>query len=89
MYPDLSYFFHDLLGSSRDNWTSIFKTYGLFLVMAILLAAWLLWKDLLRREAEGQFLPVRVTILANARASWLDYLLNALFGFFVEPHQIP
>ncbi len=83
MYPDLSYFFHDLLGSSRDNWTSIFKTYGLFLVMAILLAAWLLWKDLLRREAEGQFAPVRVAVLANARASWQDYLFNALFGFFV------
>ena len=36
MYPDLSYLFHDLFGTPADNWLSIFKTFGLLLVLAII-----------------------------------------------------
>ena len=54
MYPDLSYIFHDLFGTEYDNWTQIFKTFGLFLVLAILSAAFVLYKDLKRKAEEGK-----------------------------------
>ncbi len=83
MYPDLSYFFHDLLGSDRDNWLSIFKTFGIFLVAAILVAAWILRKDLRRREAIGQLAGQSAIVQTGIGMSNLEYLYNALFGFVV------
>ncbi len=52
MYPDLSYFFHAVFGTPVDNWTSVFKTFGFFLVLAILGAAFFLYKELKRRAEE-------------------------------------
>lgn len=83
MYPDLSYLFHDLIGTPRDNFLSIFKTFGFLLVMAILVAAWLFKKELKRRAALGQFTPEVVTRVANQGLSAFDYALNGLFGFLV------
>ena len=36
MYPDLSYLFHDLFGSAPDNWLSVGKTFGVFLILAFI-----------------------------------------------------
>lgn len=57
MYPDLSYFFHDVLGSPVDNWTSVFKSFGLMLGIAFLACAWLLKSELQRLEGLGLILP--------------------------------
>ena len=54
MYPDLSYFFHDLFGTAPDNWLGIFKTFGLMVALAVLAAATLLRKELYRRAQVGQ-----------------------------------
>ncbi|MEZ4982742.1 MAG: hypothetical protein R2769_14385 [Saprospiraceae bacterium] len=43
MYPDLSYLFHDWFGTQPDNALSIFKMFGLMLVLAIFTAAWFLY----------------------------------------------
>lgn len=53
MYPDLSYLFHDLFGSSVDNWASIFKTFGLMLALAFVACAWYVKTELKRKEKEG------------------------------------
>ena len=83
MYPDLSYLFHDLIGTPRDNFLSIFKTFGFMLVMAILTAAWLFKKELKRRAELGQYTPETVKRVANKGLSPVDYALNGLFGFLV------
>jgi phosphatidylglycerol---prolipoprotein diacylglyceryl transferase len=57
MYPDLSYILHDLFGTSVDNWTSIVKTFGLFLALSFLTAAYLLYLELKRKADEGLFVP--------------------------------
>ncbi|HRF37755.1 MAG TPA: hypothetical protein PK198_03110, partial [Saprospiraceae bacterium] len=62
MYPDLSYVFHDLIGTPADNWLSIFKTYGLFLVLAVLSAAVILQAELRRKSREGLLLPHTETL---------------------------
>lgn len=83
MYPDLSYLFHDLLGTPKDNWLSLFKTFGLFLVMAILAAAWLLRKELKRKAQEGVFKPEKISLTTGQPASLWEIGSNALFGFIL------
>ena len=53
MYPDLSYILHDFFGTSVDNWSSLVKTFGLFLALAFLTAAYLLYLELKRKATEG------------------------------------
>ena len=53
MYPDLSYFFHDILGTEPDNWTSIIKTFGLFLALTFVVSAMILRNELHRMEVAG------------------------------------
>lgn len=88
MWPDLSYFFHDLLGTARDNWTSVFKTYGFMLLLAFLTAASLLKWELRRREAIGQLRGTTIQQAAGAGIGWSDYLFNGLFGFLLG-YKIP
>lgn len=83
MYPDLSYLFHDLFGTPRDNWLSVFKTFGFFLLLAFLVAAWLLKLELRRRERIGQLLPTQTTVVPGKTVTVYDYVFNALFGFVI------
>ena len=83
MYPDLSYVFHDLLGTATDNWLSIFKTFGLLVALAVLTAAYLLKLELQRRAEIGQFTGTKAKVITNAPFTVQDYVLNAVFGFIV------
>lgn len=83
MYPDLSYVFHDLFGTAADNWTSIFKVYGIFLVLAVLGAARVLFVELRRKSREGLLLPMTETIVEGGPATWGDYVSAVLWGFFL------
>jgi prolipoprotein diacylglyceryltransferase len=81
MYPDLSYVLHDLLGTAADNWTSIFKTYGLFLVLAVLVAARLFYLELLRKSREGLLVPLSEFIREGGPADWPTLLSAGVWGF--------
>lgn len=83
MYPDLSYFFHAIFGTQPDNWTSIFKTFGLFLVIAILGSAYLLYIELKRKAEDGLFTPEKIKVEENKPASIGDLISNAVFGFIL------
>ena len=83
MYPDLSYILHALIGTEPDNWTSIVKTFGLFLVLAILFAAWLMNKEFIRKEKEGIFKPVKAKMIVGEAPTVSDVLGNALMGFIL------
>jgi len=88
LYPDLSYLFHDFFGTEQDNWLSIFKTFGFFLLLAFIVAAQLLKSELKRRQALGQLDPTPTTIVPGKTVTWADYLFNGLFGF-VLGYKIP
>ncbi|MEM8906681.1 MAG: prolipoprotein diacylglyceryl transferase family protein [Bacteroidota bacterium] len=83
MYPDLSYLLHDLIGTAPDNWTSIIKTFGLMLVISILLAAYMLALELKRKEREGLLQPSKIKVIEGQPASTWDLISNALLGFFL------
>ena len=83
MYPDLSYILHAIIGTEPDNMFSIVKTFGLFLVFAILAAAFMLAKELKRKEDEGLLKAVKVKVIEGKPASISDLVMNGLFGFVV------
>lgn len=83
MYPDLSYFFHAVFGTAVDNWTSVFKTFGFFLVLAILGGAFFLYKELKRKADEGLFTPMQIQVDTSKTNSWWDLFSNAVFGFIL------
>ena len=83
MYPDLSYLLHDLIGTARDNWTSIVKMFGLFLLLAFIVAANLLRWELRRRERIGQLRPVQALRVPGQTVTTADYVLNTVLGFLL------
>jgi phosphatidylglycerol---prolipoprotein diacylglyceryl transferase len=83
MCPDLSYILHYLIGTPVDNAASVVKTFGLMLVIAILSAAFMLAKEMKRKETEGLLSPVKVKVVEGAPATVVELLLNALLGFFL------
>lgn len=83
MYPDLSYLFHDIFGTQPDNWTSVFKTFGVMLVLSILSAALFFYWELKRKADEGVYQPTVVKIMVGEPASVWEIASNALFGFLL------
>lgn len=83
MYPDLSYLLHDLFGTQPDNWASIFKTFGLLMVISILVGAWLLFLELKRRQEAGLLTGTKVKIVEGLPAQPSELIWNGLIGFVV------
>lgn len=83
MYPDLSYLFHDLFGTPADNWLSIFKTFGLLLVLAIISAAFILYYELKRKAKEGLFKPEQVKIELGKPPTPSEIASNGIWGFIL------
>jgi phosphatidylglycerol---prolipoprotein diacylglyceryl transferase len=80
MYPDLSYLFHDIFGTQVDNWTSIFKSFGLMLGLAFLACSWLVRSELMRLESIGL---IKSSIVPNPEKSKLglsEILWNSFFA---------
>lgn len=83
MYPDLSYIMHAIFGTARDNGFAVVKTFGLFLVLAILTSAYFLFLELRRKEKEGFLKPVKEKVIIGAPASIWEVIGNGLFGFIL------
>lgn len=83
MYPDLSYFMHDLIGTEPDNAFSIVQTFGLLLAFAFLGSAYVLYLDLKRREEIGQLKATKVKRTIGKAASLNELLTNGLLGFII------
>lgn len=83
MYPNLSYLLHDLFGSARDNAFSIVQMFGLMLGMTFLTAAYILYKELKRKEEEGLLIPITSEEKVGAGAKLGEVLMNGLFGFIL------
>lgn len=81
MYPDLSYFLHDLFGTAPDNALSIFKTFGMFLIVAFISSAYVLNIEFKRKEKEGILKGKIERTTIGLPATWQQITQNALLGF--------
>ena len=81
MYPDLSYFFHDFLGTDVDNWTSIFKTFGVFLALVFVVSFFIIRSEIRRKHAEGIIPSLKVDVAASSPLK--EAVVNGIFGFIM------
>lgn len=83
MFPDLSYIFQFIFGSTPDNTFSIVKTFGLFLTLAFIASGYILYLEFKRKEKEGIFKPQKITVDPSAGSKPIDILMNSFFGFLI------
>ena len=81
MYPDFHYLLQNLFGIDAPEWLGIFKTFGLFVALGFLGAAFVLVLDLKRKEKEGLLHPEFSMVETGRPASANDLLFSALIGF--------
>lgn len=82
MYPNLYYAFEDLLGIKIPA-LKVLQTFGFFVAIAFLAAAYVLTAELRRREKLGLLAPVQETMIVGKPASVMDMLISAIIGFIL------
>ena len=83
MYPNLYYFLKESFGIEPWGFTKYINSFGFFVALSIVLAAWLLSKELKRKEKQGLLHPKEEEILVGEKASPGELFLNFIFGFIV------
>jgi prolipoprotein diacylglyceryltransferase len=82
MYPNLYYAFKDLLGLEIPV-LKIFQTFGFFVAVAFLAAAYVLTRELKRYESLGILKGVPEKIIVGQPASQGEIIGNAVVGFLL------
>jgi prolipoprotein diacylglyceryl transferase len=80
MYPNLYYAFKDLFGLEVP-FLRFVNTFGFFVALAFLSAAWVLSRELARKSKGGLFVPTETEIVIGEPASWVELLSNFGLGF--------
>lgn len=80
MYPNLYYAFKDLFGIEIEKLNFI-NSFGFIVAISFLLAAWILVKELKRKERAGLLVYTETKMTIGKPATPGDLLLNALLGF--------
>lgn len=82
MYPNLYYAFKDLFGLEIPL-LKVFQTFGFFVAIAFLAAAYVLTIELRRREKLGWLYGIKEKIIVGKPASTGELVLNGLLGFLL------
>jgi len=79
MYPTITEF----LKSIGIQLQLPIQMFGFFVAIAFGVAAWLLSKELQRKQSEGLLKPTSKVITVGAPATSFDYIISGLLGFFI------
>lgn len=82
MYPNFYYLFRDWFGVEW-NFLRAVNSFGFFVAVSVILAAWLLTIELKRKGKEGIFRPTEETIEVGKPVSAGELLINFLIGFIL------
>ncbi|MFY9311256.1 MAG: prolipoprotein diacylglyceryl transferase family protein [Bacteroidia bacterium] len=82
MYPSLYYIVKDLLGLDLP-FLKMFQSFGLFVALAFLVAAYLWSRELKRKEKEGLLKPSKVKFLEGEKASTAELVTSGIIGFII------
>lgn len=80
MYPNLFYLFKDIFGIEIP-FLKVVNTFGFFVAIAFLVSAWVLAKELKRKEALRQFSNTEATITVGKPAAFDELFINFILGF--------
>ena len=82
MYPNLYYFFFDVFGI-KIPFLKVVNSFGFFVAIAFLMAAWVASKEFKRRQALGWFTYTERKITIGEPATVAEMLSNFLLGFIL------
>lgn len=82
MYPNLRFAFYDIFGLDLP-FLGLVQSYGFFLAMSFLAAAWWLMVEFRRREGEGLMAGVEESYKVGEPLGVLDIVWNVVLGFVV------
>ncbi len=82
MYPNLYYFFKDVLGVEWE-WSRFLNSFGFFVALAFIISAIVLTKGLQRKEKQGFLQPHEEKRVFGKPATAGELLTNALLGFLM------
>src|SRR3954469_3629820 len=82
MYPSIYYAIKDLFGIDIPFF-KMFQSFGFFVAIAFIVAAYFWTKELKRKEKEGLIFPGTVKVLKGQRATTAELIANGLFGFLI------
>lgn len=82
MYPNLYYAFKDIFGVEW-NGLKIVNSFGFFVALSFLAAAWVLTSELKRKQKQGLFTYTEQTITIGAPATFTELFINFLLGFLL------
>lgn len=80
MYPNLYYVFDDFFGI-KLGFLRFINSFGFFVAIAFLVAAWLLAKELRRKSEQGLFHPTERKVVVGGPATTAELVVNFLLGF--------
>lgn len=83
MYPDFQYLFQSIFGTPMPEWLSLFKTFGFFVALAFVGAAWATGQELRRKARQGFLQPEYQTIIIGKPVAVSEILINTLVGFLL------
>lgn len=83
MYPDFQHLLESIFGTDMPEWLSIFKTFGFFVAIAFLAAAWTLSLELKRKEALGLLHPTVTTTIVGKPATKAELIWSIISGFII------
>lgn len=83
MYPNLYYFLKETLGIEPWGFTQFINSFGFFVALSFLLAAFLLSQELKRKESEGLITYSEDKIMVGAPLELGEIISSLIFGFIV------
>lgn len=83
MYPDFEYLLESLTGADMPDWLSIFKTFGFFVAMAFMAAAWTMAQELKRKEEQGLIFPSISEVTIGKPATMGELIWAVVSGFLL------
>lgn len=82
MYPNLYYFFKDVFGVEVEFLRAI-QSFGFFVAVAFITAAYFFSKELKRKEQLGLVSPWKEKITKGRPLGFADYILSGIVGFIL------
>ena len=82
MYPTLYHALLDLFGWEIPA-LKLINSFGLFVALAFVAAAFTLRKEMDRKQRSGIFQPTSTTVTIGGPVAWTEYLTQALVGFIL------
>ncbi len=83
MYPNLYFFLKDTFGVEPWAWTKYINSFGFFVAIAFVAAAFILTRELKRKERLQLLFPVEETVVVGKPATTGELISNAIFGFLI------